>query len=538
MAPPHSHSHDHAAEAGSSNNHNNKNHHSASCANEGGHSHDHSHGSRALFVPSADTQSISANKNANDSRADHAQVLSDDELARRSAMKRLKIASALCVAFFCVEVVGGYLAGSLAVLSDAAHLFSDMASFIVAIFANYLAGLPSTTLHTFGLKRSESLAALFSMVSLALVCVWLGVEAVQRLYYMLVLPDVAAERYAVDGALMSGIASIGVLVNVALAWVLGAEGHVHMPGADHHGHSHSHDHGRGESSCSGHGHGHGHDHHNHHDEAPPTGASSAAAAAAASASHHHSHDDHDHLEEGTGASEQTSLLPPASPSRKYAVEHFNEVPPPPSLLADAPPPAAKARNVNLQAAYLHVLGDLAQSVAVLIAGVVIWFRPSWIVVDPLCTLGFCVLVFYSTLGVVRASMSVLLEEVPPQISWTAIYKDLAGISHLRDVHDLHIWCISDGVPSLSLHASCDDGKCEEALKSITAICKRYGIEHITAQVRRCPWSCCVSSFFRFQHRIATLSRHCPRLQVQPWVGDCITCENVVNNACFESAHES
>jgi cation diffusion facilitator family transporter len=150
------------------------------------------------------------------------------------------------------------------------------------------------------------------------------------------------------------------------------------------------------------------------------------------------------------------------------------------------PPSAKARNVNLQAAYLHVLGDLAQSVAVLVAGVVIWFRPAWIVVDPLCTLGFCVLVFYSTLGVVRASMSVLLEEVPPQISWTAIYKDLAGISHLRDVHDLHIWCISDGVPSLSLHASCDDGKCEEALKSITAICKRYGIEHITAQVRRNP----------------------------------------------------
>lgn len=452
---PHSHSHDHAEAAGADN------HRSAGGAE--GHSHDHG--------PSTSTgQHGSAH--AKDSCTD-AVVLSEDELARRNAMKRLKIASALCVAFFCVEVVGGYLAGSLAVLSDAAHLFSDMASFIVAIFANYLAGLPSTTSHTFGLKRSESLAALFSMISLALVCVWLGVEAVQRLYYMVSVPDVAAEKYAVDGALMSGIASIGVLVNVALAWVLGAEGHVHMPGADH-GHSHSHDHGdsgSGETSC----HGHGHDHGDHHGEAP-----SAAGAI------HHSHDDHDHLEGGNCASEQSSLLPPASPSRPYTIEHFNEVPPPPSLVADAQPLAAKPRNVNLQAAYLHVLGDLAQSVAVLIAGVVIWFRPTWIIVDPLCTLGFCILVFVSTLGVVRASMSVLLEEVPPQISWTAIYKDLTAIPHLRDLHDLHIWCISDGVPSLSLHASCDDGKCESALKSITAICKKYGIEHITAQVRRDP----------------------------------------------------
>jgi solute carrier family 30 (zinc transporter), member 2 len=461
---PHSHAHDHAEEkeVGSGNR---NNHHGASCTE--GHSHDHSHGSQALFVPSADHRGGSTT-----SAKDAAVVLSEDERARRSAMKRLKVASALCVAFFCVEVVGGYVAGSLAVLSDAAHLFSDMASFIVAIFANYLAGLPSTTLHTFGLKRSESLAALFSMISLALVCVWLGVEAVQRLYYMLVVPDVAAGRYAVDGALMSGIASIGVLVNVMLAWVLGAEGHVHMPGTDH-GHSHSHDHGDSNtegSSCNA---GHGHDHGDHDTEAPP----------AASASHH-SHDDHDHdhLEGGKCASEQSSLLPPASPSRPYTVEHFNEVPPPPDLVEDVQP-LAKPRNVNLQAAYLHVLGDLAQSVAVLIAGVVIWFRPAWIVVDPLCTLGFCILVFYSTLGVVRASMSVLLEEVPPQISWKAIHKDLTDIPHLRDVHDLHIWCISDGVPSLSLHASCDDGKCESALKSITAICKKYGIEHITAQVR-------------------------------------------------------
>jgi len=146
---------------------------------------------------------------------------SEEAKERRNVLRRLKTATVLCVVFFLVEVVGGLLAGSLAVLSDAAHLFSDFASFAVAIFANYLASLPSTEFHTYGLKRSESLAALFSMVSLALVCVWLGVEALRRLYDLAVL----GELYAVDGKLMSGIALIGVLVNLALAAVLG-EHHV------------------------------------------------------------------------------------------------------------------------------------------------------------------------------------------------------------------------------------------------------------------------------------------------------------------------
>jgi len=138
---------------------------------------------------------------------------------RRMVLKRLKIATVLCVIFFVVEVIGGYLADSIAILSDAAHLFSDLASFAVAIVANYLASLPSTSQHTFGLKRTESLAALFSMITLALVCVWLGGEACLRFYDMVFRPEIAMEKYSTDGKLMSLIATIGVLVNVALAFV-------------------------------------------------------------------------------------------------------------------------------------------------------------------------------------------------------------------------------------------------------------------------------------------------------------------------------
>jgi hypothetical protein len=213
------------------------------------------------------------------------------------------------------------------------------------------------------------------------------------------------------------------------------------------------------------------------------------------------------MEEGThrhDCTEQTGLLAPGnagSPRRghPYTVEHINEVPPPEALL-----PATKKRNVNLQAAYLHVLGDLAQSVAVLIAGVVIWLRPGWTAVDPVCTLGFCAVVFYSTLGVVRASVAVLLEEVPPQISWRDLYRDLTSIPHLTDVHDLHVWCISDGVPSLSLHASCDDGQCEAALRSISEVCHRYGIVHITAQVS----SVCLMAWLAAVFRALSLQERC------------------------------
>mmetsp|Transcript_16311 Transcript_16311/g.36693 ORF Transcript_16311/g.36693 Transcript_16311/m.36693 type:complete len:82 (+) Transcript_16311:83-328(+) len=64
--------------------------------------------------------------------------------------KRLLAATILCLIFLFVETVGAIMAGSLAVLSDAVHLFADLASFIVALGANYLASLPASQTHTYG----------------------------------------------------------------------------------------------------------------------------------------------------------------------------------------------------------------------------------------------------------------------------------------------------------------------------------------------------------------------------------------------------
>lgn len=141
----------------------------------------------------------------------------------------------------------------------------------------------------------------------------------------------------------------------------------------------------------------------------------------------------------------------------------------------------EARNINLHAAYLHVLGDLAQSVAVLISGLIIWFQPTWTIIDPIATLLFCAMVFYSTLGVLRSSISVLLEEVPPNVSWKDVYDAIESIEGVENVHDLHIWSISDSIPSLSVHAHSDDPQL--AMEQIYRVVKNKGIKHATIQVQ-------------------------------------------------------
>jgi len=360
----------------------------------------------------------------------------DNEQAQ--VVRRLYAASILCLIFMCIELAGGYVANSLAIMSDAAHLFSDLAAFLVSICAAHLASLPSTSKHTFGLKRVESLAALFSMGSLALVCVYLAIQALVRLQQF-----ANGTMEEVDGKFMSIIATIGVLVNLALAWVLGGA-HPELPGG---GHGHAHDHGSDD-----HGHGDAGDDHGDHEHEDHK---------------NHDHGSHDHGSHDHGAHDHAS--------------HEDESTP----LAGAVAAKKEPRNVNLNAAYLHVLGDLLQSFAVLVAGIIIWLVPDprIRVLDPIATLVFCVLVFYATVGVMRACVAVILEEVPPDVSWEVVYEDLSAVDGVSHVHDLHIWSISQGVPALSVHCRATDP--ERALADITRVLrKKHKIVHATAQVER------------------------------------------------------
>jgi cobalt-zinc-cadmium efflux system protein len=121
----------------------------------------------------------------------------------------------LTLAFTVVEIVGGVLTGSLALLADAVHMLSDNLALALALLAVWLAGRPSTPTRSFGYQRAEILAALANGVILVLIAVWIFVEAWGRLMDP---PDVLAGWMAV-------VAGVGLAVNLAAAAILARAGH-------------------------------------------------------------------------------------------------------------------------------------------------------------------------------------------------------------------------------------------------------------------------------------------------------------------------
>uniref|UniRef100_A0A061R921 Solute carrier family 30 (Zinc transporter), member 2 n=1 Tax=Tetraselmis sp. GSL018 TaxID=582737 RepID=A0A061R921_9CHLO len=171
-----------------------------------------------------------------------------EQREKGSAMKKLRIAIVLCFIFMIAELVGGYFANSLAIMSDAAHLLSDIAGFGVSLFAVHITKFKSPQM-TFGFGRAEVLGALLSVITIWMVTGALVYEAVNR---------IIAPR-DVDGRLMFIIASLGVVVNLCLFFVLGEDGHSHSHGHHHHHDDHSDhdDHHHDDHSD--------HDDHHHHD---------------------------------------------------------------------------------------------------------------------------------------------------------------------------------------------------------------------------------------------------------------------------------
>ena len=122
-----------------------------------------------------------------------------------------------------VEVVGGLITGSRALLADAGHMLSDVAALGLALFASWMAGRPSGRRWTYGLARIEILAALAQGVALVLVAVLVAIEAIERL----------GAPQAVMGAGMLMIAAGGLAVNLAGLWILspGRKSSLNMRGA-------------------------------------------------------------------------------------------------------------------------------------------------------------------------------------------------------------------------------------------------------------------------------------------------------------------
>jgi cobalt-zinc-cadmium efflux system protein len=120
------------------------------------------------------------------------------------------VALAINAGLFAIEVVGGILAGSLAVLADAGHLLSDVASIVLALVAVRLASRPASGRRTFGYMRSEVLAAFANGLLLVAVSVGIGIAAVGRL----------SDPPAIEGGMVLVLGVLGLLGNLAATAVL------------------------------------------------------------------------------------------------------------------------------------------------------------------------------------------------------------------------------------------------------------------------------------------------------------------------------
>lgn len=280
---------------------------------------------------------------------DHCHGLEPVRDSGKVARRQLALATLLCTVFVTGEVVGGWVSGSLAIMSDAAHMFSDLASFGVSLLVLYVSERKATKKMTFGYHRAEALGALATLCIIWYVTGILVYLAVRRIH---------DNDFEIHETAMVVVASCAVVFNILLGLIL------HGVCGLGHGHSH------------GGGHGHGHSH---------------------------------------GAGGDT-------------------------------------KHINIRAAAIHVLGDLLQSIGVLISSVLIkCFGPEFKIADPICTLVFAVIVVVTTFTVLRDTLAILLEGAPPGLKYDVVATDLASIGDVVSVHSLHIWSLTADIPVLSVH---------------------------------------------------------------------------------------
>jgi len=306
-----------------------------------------------------------------------------DEKKRRKAMKKLLIATALSCVFMIGEVIGGYLANSLAIMTDASHLLTDVSSFLISIIALKMASRPISTKMTFGWHRAEVIGALISVLAIWVVTGILVYLAIKR---------VITDDYQVQGKTMLITASVAVAFNILQGLVLHEHGHSHG-----HSHDHDHDHETGSTSSG-------------HDE--------------------------------------------------------------------------ESGNVNVRAAFIHVIGDLLQSLGVLTAAFIIYFKPEYKIADPVCTFLFSVLVLITTFAILRDTMIVIMEGSPVGVKYNVVNEKLLEIPGVTAVHDLRIWSLTLNQAVMSAHLAIDKHTDQNiVLKRATRRLKAlYDFHSLTIQV--------------------------------------------------------
>jgi cobalt-zinc-cadmium efflux system protein len=289
------------------------------------------------------------------------------------AKQTLRLAFFLTIIILVAELIGGIISHSLALLSDAGHVLTDLFALGLAWFATVQAERPANARKTFGYHRVGILAALVNALTLILVVLAILWEATQRFLH----PE------PIQPLFMFLSAGIGIAVNLYIGFGLQKE--------------------------------------------------------------------HD--------------------------------------------------NLNVQAAALHVFGDVGASVGVILAGGIILLT-HWAPVDPLLSVGIAALIAFGAWRILCETIDILLEATPRDINMPTLVQDMKNVVGVSDIHDLHVWSISSGICALSCHVLIDDLPPSQSTSILqmleTMLSKKYQIEHTTIQFECHPHQeqyCSVSGLY-------------------------------------------
>ncbi|MCP9956488.1 cation diffusion facilitator family transporter [Streptomyces sudanensis] len=273
---------------------------------------------------------------------------------------RLRVALGITLSVMVVEIVGGVLADSLALIADATHMATDAVGLGMALLAIHMANRPATAKRTYGYARAEILAALANCLLLLGAGGYVLFEAVQRF----------VEPAETRGGLTVVFALVGLAANMV------------------------------------------------------------------------------------------SL----------------------SLLV-----RGQKDSLNVRGAYLEVLADALGSVTVLVAAGVI-LATGWQAADPIASLVIAVMIVPRTVKLLRETLDVLLESAPKDVDMAEVRAHLLALPGVEDVHDLHAWTITSGMPVLSAHvvveaSVLDGGGHEKVLHDLReCLVGHFDVEHCTFQL--------------------------------------------------------
>lgn len=237
--------------------------------------------------------------------------------------KRLKLSVGLTGVIFLAELIGGYLTNSLALMTDAVHVFMDVLALSLSLFAIYISELPPTEKRTFGLHRVEVFVSFVNSFVLILITLFILFKA----YFRLLDPE------PVESVGMLAVAAVGLAVNLYVALWL----------------------------------------------------------------HRYAHSD-----------------------------------------------------LNVKSAFIHVVGDAAASVGVIIGALAIYYT-GWYPADPLISAVISVIIAFGAIKILKESSHILLEGVPREVDLSCVLGDILASNGIKSVHSLHIWSICHNVYALSAH---------------------------------------------------------------------------------------